>query len=194
MESARNSAHAGLLDSARLLQLVADSQFEPITRAAILIASALREGKKLLLCGNGGSAADCQHMATEFVGRFSHDLDREGLRAIALTTDSSILTAYANDVSFERVFERQVLTLAEPGDVLLAISTSGRSKNVLLAITAAEKRGAHTVALTGENGLMAQQASIVIAVPSADTQRIQESHLAIEHAICQIVEGILYPR
>ncbi|MFC1818736.1 SIS domain-containing protein [Thermodesulfobacteriota bacterium] len=163
-----------------------------IVQAAALLADSFKSGNKMLLCGNGGSAADCQHMATEFVSRLSADFERDGLPAIALTTDTSYLTAYANDYGFDGVFERQVLTLGSPGDVLLGISTSGNSANILKAIEAAKKKQMRTIALIGKSGVMANICDIVITVPSQNTQHIQEAHLVIEHIICDLVEQIIF--
>lgn len=165
---------------------------EAIIRAADMIVHTFRAGGKVLLCGNGGSAADCQHMAAEFVSRLTKDFDRPGLPAIALTTDTSFLTAYANDCGYEGVFERQVRALGKPGDVVVGITTSGNSPNVLRAIEAAHEMAISTIVLTGSGGRAGGMASLEIAVPSTDTQHIQESHLAIEHLICMLVEQELY--
>jgi len=161
--------------------------------AADRVAEALRRGNKLLLCGNGGSAADAQHWAGELVSRFHHD--RPGLAAIALTTDSSILTAIGNDYGYERVFARQVEALGAPGDVLFALSTSGRSPNILAALKAARERGMATVGFTGAGGgEMPPLCDILLRVPSSSTPRIQEGHEALGHAICALVEAALFPR
>ncbi len=185
-------ARAQLEESAALLERVADDCLEAVVAAAALLAAAYRAGGTLLLCGNGGSAADCQHLAAELVSRLSRDFDRPGLPAVALTTDTSFITAYANDCSFEGIFERQVATLGRPGDVLLAISTSGESPNVLRAVAAARARGMRTVALTGSGGQLSAQADVSIAVPSVQTARIQEAHLAVEHILCDLVERALF--
>ena len=163
-----------------------------ILAASKLICTTFSSGGKVLLCGNGGSAADCQHMATEFVSRLSKALERPGLPAIALTTDTSFITAYSNDYSFEGVFERQVQTLGKPGDILIGISTSGNSVNVVNAIRAAKSAKLHTIALTGSDGRLAKIAHVGICVPSSNTQYIQESHLAIEHILCELVEINLF--
>jgi D-sedoheptulose 7-phosphate isomerase len=161
--------------------------------AAAAVSQALARGNKLLLCGNGGSAADAQHWAGELVSRFHHD--RPGLAAIALTTDSSILTAIGNDYGYERVFARQVEALGAPGDVLFALSTSGRSPNVLAALQAARDRGMLTVGFTGEGGGgMPALCDILLAAPSASTPRIQEGHKVLGHAICALIEATLFPR
>lgn len=162
---------------------------DAILLAADLIGDAFDRGHKLLLCGNGGSAADCQHMAAEFTSRLTLDFVRPGLPAIALTTDSSFLTAYANDFDFPGVFARGVEALGKPGDVLLGISTSGNSKNVVQAVQQAKMLGMQTIALTGAGGgKLADVVDVIISVPSKATQHIQEAHLAIEHLICHFVE------
>ena len=182
-----------LLESAEVKRQTANACGGAISEAADLIAKTFRSGGKVLLCGNGGSAADCQHMAAEFVSRFRKEVERPGLPALALTTDTSFLTAFANDCGYEGVFERQVETLGRPGDLLIAITTSGRSKNVLLALRAAAKKQMHTVALTGIAGVLENVAEVAIAIPSTDTQHIQEAHLAVEHVLCELVETMLFP-
>jgi len=157
-----------------------------------MIADAFRARKKLLLCGNGGSAADCQHIAAEFVGTLSQDFRRPGLGAIALTTDSSYLTAYSNDYGFEGVFARQVETLGTRGDILIGISTSGNSRNVIRAIEAAKALSMKTVALCGARGQLIGMTDLAIAVPSSATQYIQESHIVIGHILCDLVERTLF--
>jgi D-sedoheptulose 7-phosphate isomerase len=188
--AARIRAHLG--ESADLMRAVAERQAGAIEAAADLIAAAFRAGGKVLLCGNGGSAADCQHLAAEFVHRLTREFERPGLAAIALTTDSSILTAVANDTGAGEVFARQVQTLGKPGDVLVAISTSGESANVLRAVEAAHAAGMRTVALTGATGRLARMATVGIAVPGAGVQYVQEAHLAIEHILCDLVERALF--
>ncbi len=163
-----------------------------IVRAAELLAATFESGGKLLLCGNGGSAADCQHMAAELVSRLTLDFARPGLPAIALTTDTSILTAYANDFDFGGVFARQVQALGRAGDVLFSISTSGSSRNVVEAVAEAKRVGLKIVTLTGERGMLSSMADVAIEVPGRATQHVQEAHLAIEHIICHLVERQLY--
>lgn len=176
---------AAMAEDAALCSLVAE--------AASLVADALRAGGKLLLCGNGGSAADAQHWAGELVSRFAYD--RPGLPAIALTTDTSILTAIGNDFGYERVFARQVEALGRPGDVFFALSTSGRSPNVLAALAAARARGLRTVGFTGAGGgEMAPLCDVLLRVPHEATPRIQEGHEAMGHAICALVEATLFPK
>ena len=183
-----------LAESAEIKRLTADACAEAIAAAAEAITDAFRSGGKLLICGNGGSAADCQHMAAEFVSRLTKDFERPGLPAIALTTDTSFLTAYANDCGFEGIFTRQVQALGRPGDVLIGISTSGDSPNVIRAVGLAHATGLRTVALTGSGGRLAKVADVAISVPSDDTQHIQETHLAVEHVLCMLVERALFGR
>jgi phosphoheptose isomerase len=165
-----------------------------IVQAAELLAERLRRGHKILVCGNGGSAADAQHFAAELVNRF--EIERPGLAAIALTTDSSALTSIANDYAFEQIFARQVRALGRPGDVLLAISTSGHSPNVLVAIDAARELGMATLALTGrDGGRMAEQLGgedIEIRAVAPATARIQETHILIIHCLCDLVDWLLF--
>jgi D-sedoheptulose 7-phosphate isomerase len=183
-----------LAETATVKRLTADACAEAIAAAAGVIADAFRAGGKLLICGNGGSAADCQHMAAELTSRLTKDFERPGLPAIALTTDTSFLTAFANDCGFDGVFARQVQALGRPGDVLLGISTSGNSANVLQAVELARAGGLRTVSLTGAGGRLAKLADVAIAVPSDDTQHIQETHLAVEHLLCLLVEAALFGR
>jgi D-sedoheptulose 7-phosphate isomerase len=187
-----NKVRLHLLQSAEVKRQVSATCTDSILGAARLISNAFKSGGKVLLCGNGGSAADCQHMATEFVSRLTKDFERPGLPAIALTTDTSFLTAFSNDCGFEGVFERQVQALGKPGDVLIGISTSGNSNNVIRAMEAAKEANMHTIGLTGSSGRLAGMANIVILVPSTDTQYIQEAHLAIEHILCDLVERYVF--
>jgi phosphoheptose isomerase len=181
-----------MLQSAEIKRQTAAQCAESIAKGGAVIAEAFLADGKLLLCGNGGSAADCQHMAAELVSRFSRDLERRALPAIALTTDTSFLTAFGNDCGFEGIFERQIEALGSAGDILIGISTSGNSSNVIRAVKAAKKRNIHTIALTGNGGRLAAMADIVIAVPSTNTQYIQEAHLAVEHILCELVEFALF--
>ena len=163
---------------------------ETVTHRA---AEALRAGQKILLAGNGGSAADAQHIAAELVGRFAYD--RPGLAAIALSTDTSALTAIANDHGFDRIFARQVEALGRRGDLLIGISTSGRSPNVIAALQTARAKGLITIGLTGQNpGPMGPLCDHVLAIPSTDTPRIQEAQILVGHIICGLIEQILHPR
>ena len=155
-----------------------------------LIVRRFREGKHLYFCGNGGSAADAQHLAAELVVRLR--VERPGLPALALTTNTSILTAAGNDYGFERIFSRQVESLVGPHDVVVALSTSGTSPNILKAIETGRSRGAFLVALTGEaGGALAGKVNILIDVPSRDPQRIQEAHITIGHIVCSLIEHLV---
>lgn len=166
---------------------------EPLVRAAELIVASLKQGGKLLICGNGGSAADAQHYATELVARL-YKRERPAMAAIALTTDTSALTAISNDYGFEKVFSRQVEALGKPGDILFGLSTSGNSPNVLAAMAEAKRRQMKTVVFTGEGGKMAQQADVAVSVPSANTMRIQEVQLALGHILCRLIEEQMFPQ
>ncbi|MGE5618570.1 MAG: SIS domain-containing protein [Sphingomonadaceae bacterium] len=188
----RARARTHLLESAEVKRLLAELSIDGVLVAARTIADSLRAGGKLLLCGNGGSAADCQHVAAEFVSRLTADFERPGLPALALTTDSSFLTAFANDYSFEGVFERQVQALGRPGDVLIGISTSGSSVNVMRAVKMAGAMGLRTIVLTGSGGPLAAMADVALTVPSANTQFIQEAHLALEHVVVDLAERYLF--
>jgi phosphoheptose isomerase len=160
--------------------------------AAQMIAQSLGNGGKLMLCGNGGSAGDCQHIAAEFTATLDHQRPRPGLAALALTTDTSFITAYANDFGFEGVFARQVQALGRAGDVLIGISTSGTSKNVVAAIEQAKSMDIKTIALTGSSGgTLAGIADLLIAVPSEKTMHIQEGHIALGHVITAAVEQMI---
>ena len=175
--------------SAQVKQETAQQLSDKAEEAALLIASSLREGGKLMLCGNGGSAGDSQHLAAEFVATLDHKNPREGLPAIALTTDSSLLTAFSNDFGFEGIFDRQVDTLGQAGDVLIAISTSGNSENIVRAAKAALKKDIAVIAMTGDTGgKLADLCNILLNVPSAKTMHIQEAHIALGHAITAAVE------
>jgi D-sedoheptulose 7-phosphate isomerase len=170
-----------------------ESIHEAVYGAARLTADALKAGRKLMVCGNGGSAADAQHLVAEFVSRLVED--RPALRAIALTTDSSILTAIGNDYGYEHVFERQVEALGISGDVLLSISTSGNSKNCVRALQLARKMGIHTVSYLGNGGgSMRELSDISVIIPSKVTMNIQESHLALEHIFCLLVECFYFDK
>jgi D-sedoheptulose 7-phosphate isomerase len=164
-----------------------------IIAAADLISDIYKKGKKLLLCGNGGSAADCQHIATEFMIRLSHSIERPALAAIALTTDTSNLTAGGNDIGFENIFARNIQGLGNEGDVLIAISTSGNSPNIIKAVEMAQSKNIKTVGfLGGSGGKLKSLVSIPVTVPSSNVQRIQEGHITIAHIICELVEDELY--
>ena len=180
-------------DSAQTKRDAAELLAAPIAHAAEMMVASLVGNGKILACGNGGSAADAQHFAAELVGRF--EVERQGLAAIALTTDSSIMTAVANDYGYNAVFERQVRALGQPDDVLLAISTSGNSPSIVEAIRAAHENGLRVVALTGKGGgqigEMLRDGDVHICVPSARTARIQEVHLLTVHCLCDAIDCLL---
>lgn len=165
-----------------------------IARAGEALAGALRSGRKALACGNGGSAADCQHFAAELVGRFERE--RPGMPAIALTVDTSALTAIANDYDFDHVFSKQVEALGQAGDVLLAISTSGNSKNVMEAVKAAQAKAMVVIALTGRDGgamgRMLRDGDFHLNVAHPRTMRVQEIHLLVVHCLCEAVDNLIY--
>lgn len=171
-----------------LNQSLADQSFvDALSLTTDIVVNALRSGHKVLFAGNGGSAADAQHLATELVVRFL--TDRPALPAIALTTDGSLLTAAGNDLGFEQIFSRQVLALGQKGDVLIALSTSGRSPNVLAACSAARERGMKVIGFTGAKGdMLAAQCDVALRVPSTTTALIQQVHMAAGHIVCAIAE------
>ena len=191
-EKYRDKARKCLLESANVKKKVAEDCLESILEAVQLIINTFESGGKVMICGNGGSAADSQHMAGEFVCILNKAFDRPGLPAIALTTDTSILTAHANDLGFENIFKRQVLTLGKPGDLLICISTSGNSPNILVAAKAAKLAKMCTLSLTGKNGKLQRVVDVAICVPSTITQYIQESHIAIEHILSKLVEHFFF--
>ena len=170
-----------------LRALIVSELPQKLEKCAEYIEKSIAEGHKVMFCGNGGSAADSQHLAAEFVGRFQKE--RKGLPAIALTVDTSVLTAVANDYGYETVFSRQVQALGEPGDVLVGISTSGNSKNVLLAIEEAKNKGMFCIGMTAEGGgKMAEVCDICLAVPAKITARAQEMHILMGHILCELVD------
>jgi D-sedoheptulose 7-phosphate isomerase len=172
----------------QVMQTLGETRIASVQRAGELICAALREGHKILLCGNGGSAADAQHIAAELVGRYEDQ--RRAFPAIALTTDTSALTAVSNDYGYEQVFARQVEGLATAGDVLIAISTSGKSRNVIRAAELARSLGCKTIALTGADGEpLASLCDLAVTVPSERTARVQEAHITIGHLWCEMVDN-----
>src|SRR3989344_221322 len=179
--------HTGVVAES-MQQIVPD-----VERSAAILVAALGRGKKVLVCGNGGSAADSQHFAAELVGRYKRE--RRAYPAIALTTDTSALTCIGNDYGFENIFKRQVEALGTKGDVLVALSTSGKSKNILAAIAEARKRNMKVIVLTGANGTgLARNADAAVVVPSTETARIQEIHELVYHSWCEYIdEGIQTP-
>jgi D-sedoheptulose 7-phosphate isomerase len=194
-------AEAARAESRRYLGMTAETVLrvqadclEDVIAAAELVTRSLRGGGKLLICGNGGSAADAQHLATEFVSTLTLDHPRPSIPALALTTDTSLLTAIANDFGVEQMFARQVASAGSEGDILIAISTSGNSANVLRAAEEARGRGLKTIALTGASGgELAPLADVAIRIPSTVTAHIQECHLAVEQLLALLVERDLYP-
>ncbi len=192
MDSPAEQIRAQLEESCRVKQSFSPELIARIAQLAERVAAALDAGGKLVLFGNGGSAADAQHLAAEFVVRLRHD--RRPMAAIALTANPSILTAAANDYGFEHVFARQVEALVAPGDLLVALSTSGSSPNVVRGVEAGRRRGAFVAAFTGETGgALAGLVDLLVNVPSRDPQRIQESHLTIGHILCSLVEQMRPP-
>jgi phosphoheptose isomerase len=193
-DAAADRARTYLTDTADLMRSVIQTCLEDIVEAAGRIVASFRAEGTLLICGNGGSAADAQHLATEFVSTLTLDHPRPPLRAIALTTDTSLLTAIANDFGAEGVFARQVDAVGRPGDVLLGISTSGNSANVLLATERASAAGLTAIALTGgSGGKLAPISDVAIRIPSMVTAHIQEAHLAVEQLLALLVERAIYP-
>lgn len=177
-----------LLESAEVKRLLAEEQAELILEIARVLLQTLQSRGKILFCGNGGSAADAQHLAAELVGRYRRE--RKGLPALALTANPSVLTAVGNDYDFTEIFSRQVEALLNKEDVLVALSTSGNSPNVVAAVEAANARGAATVGLTGkEGGLLGRLAGYALRVPAVKTARIQEAHLTVGHILCGLIEA-----
>ncbi len=178
-----------LVESARVKTQTAHELSDKAESAALAIVASLQKGGKLMLCGNGGSAGDSQHLAAEFVATLDHRNPRDGLAAIALTTDTSLITAFSNDFGFEGIYDRQVQTLGKSGDVLIALSTSGNSENVLRAAKVAREKQITVIAMTGDaGGKLAEAADILLNVPSDKTMHIQEAHIALGHAITASVE------
>ena len=165
---------------------------ESIVATAMTIAKAFESGRKILICGNGGSAADSQHFAAEFVNIFSKEINRRALPAMALSTDTSVITAIANDSSYDQIFARQVEAYAEPGDVVIAFTTSGSSQNCINAVVSARAKGAKTIAFTCVNADISKLVEISVEVPSTDTQHIQECHIIAYHIIAELVENQLF--
>jgi len=188
----RELIRSQLRESSDLKRRVSETLDETILEAIFVVVESLKAGHKVMFCGNGGSAADAQHIAAELVGRTRAGQERTALPAISLTTDSSVLTALANDYGFDQVFQRQVEAIGLNGDVLVAISTSGNSLNVLHAVRAARERQIKTIGLLGRGGKLLSAVDHAISVPSDNTARIQETHIAIGHVICDLVEKMLF--
>jgi D-sedoheptulose 7-phosphate isomerase len=182
-----------LKDSSAIKLKVLEICYEDIIKASEMILDVVKNGNKLMLCGNGGSAADSQHLATEFMIRLSHDINRKAIPAIALSTDSSNLTAGGNDIGFENIFARNIEGIGRKDDVLIGISTSGNSKNIIKAVQTAKSMGIKTICLLGSGGgKLKDECDLPIIVPSDNVQRIQESHITIGHILCEITERELY--
>jgi D-sedoheptulose 7-phosphate isomerase len=182
-----------LTESAETKQNILKSCRADVFKAVDIIKSSVQAGGKVMFCGNGGSAADSQHLATELIIRLAHDVKRPAIGAIALTTDSSLLTAGANDIGYENVFARSVEGLGRPGDVLIGISTSGNSANIIKAFEMAKSKGVNTIAfLGGTGGKLKGMGDCEIIIPSSNTQRIQEGHITVGHIICESVERELF--
>jgi D-sedoheptulose 7-phosphate isomerase len=185
--TARQLLTASLQEHLHTIQALIVNCLPEIQRAGEMLCNTLSDSKKILICGNGGSAADAQHIAAELVGRY--EKQRQSWPAIALTTDTSALTALSNDFGYEEVFSRQVAGLANAGDLLIAISTSGKSANVLRAAEKARELGCHVVGLAGENGEpLASLCDVLVAIPSTRTSRVQEAHITIGHLWCEMVD------
>ena len=177
--------------SADIKRAMLDACAKDIDIAATILTDAVKNGRKILWCGNGGSAADAQHMATELMGGL-RDHDRPAIASIALTTDSSFLTAWSNDTDFNTIFSRHLDGLGKAGDVLVAISTSGNSENIVQAVERAKSMNMAVIILTGQSGgKLREKGDVIIRIPSDDTQRIQEGHLLAEHIMCEVVENAI---
>lgn len=177
--------------SIRVKKEAVTSNLDLIIRAAEMMADCLKNGGKILIFGNGGSAADAQHLAAEFVNRFQ--IERPPLAAIALTTDSSILTSIGNDYDFDEIFSKQVAALGNKGDIAWGISTSGNSPNVVAGMEVASEKGLTTIGMSGKGGKLAELSDLVFRVESDTTARIQETHIIIGHMLCELVDTILFP-
>lgn len=193
MFNANNFISDSLMESSEVKLEILKTCKKDILKVTEIIINAVKTGNKLLFCGNGGSAADCQHLATEFMVRLSHNIRRPAIPAIAITTDSSNLTAGGNDIGFENIFARNVEGLGNKGDILIGISTSGNSKNILNAFAKAKEKGMVRIGFLGKTGgNMLQHSDYSICIPSLNVQRIQEGHITAGHIICEIVERTLY--
>lgn len=179
-------------ESIRVKESSIKNQIEPILRAADQLSRCLVSGHKILIFGNGGSAADAQHIAAEFVNRFR--IERPPLAAIALTTDTSILTSIGNDYEFNEIFSKQIQAIGRPDDTAVGISTSGNSRNVLRAMKTARDMGMFTIGFSGSGGAIAECADLLLTVESAVTARIQETHITVGHILCELVDRILFPQ
>jgi D-sedoheptulose 7-phosphate isomerase len=187
----REIIRGALQENIEVNRAAIDELLEQLTVAAAWTIETIKSGNKLVLFGNGGSAADAQHVAAEFVGRFGRD--RIALPAIAITTDTSVLSAIGNDYGYDRIFSRQIEAIGSPGDLTFAFTTSGNSANVELGARAARDKGMRVIGLTGQSGgLLSPWCDLILAVPSSRTPRVQESHMAMCHALCEAVEAALF--
>lgn len=192
MSRFRDEIRSQLGETARLLQSLQDDLIASVETLAVQAAAALQQGHKIVFFGNGGSAADAQHLAAELVVRLR--ANRKGLAALSLATNTSVLTAAGNDFGFELVFARQIESLVNSGDVLVALSTSGTSPNIVRGVEAGKNRGAFLVGMTGQTGgALRGKVDLLLAVPSQDAQRIQEAHITIGHVVCSLIERICCP-
>lgn len=187
MDTIRQIITKQLQESAKIKQELLDKNLEIIEKIAIILTDKVKSGKKILFCGNGGSAADCQHLAAELIAKLKYY--RKAIPALALTTDTSVITAISNDDGFDKIFKRQVESFGNENDVLIGISTSGHSQNIIKAVEQAKKQNLFIIILTGKDGGKLQtMADIALIVPSHNTQRIQECHITLGHIICDIIE------
>ena len=190
--SLESQAATALADSVRALSMVANHNTEAVAAAAELLIACFEDGGTVYFCGNGGSAADAQHLAAEFSGRYL--VDRPGLPAVALTANSSAVTAIGNDYGYDQVFSRQLEGCGQPGDVLVAITTSGRSASIRNAVRTAQELGMHVIGMTGAKGAdFAAACDVALVTPTAHTPNIQEGHIAMGHAFCLLVERTMFP-
>ncbi|MBU1097823.1 MAG: D-sedoheptulose 7-phosphate isomerase [Bacteroidetes bacterium] len=184
---------SSLQESSKVKLEILDKCSDDILKSLEIAVESIENGHKILFCGNGGSAADAQHLSTELVIRLSHDIKRPAIPALSLTTDTSLLTAGGNDIGFDNVFARSVEGLGNKGDVLIAISTSGNSENVLRAVNKAKEKGIKSIGFLGGNGgKLKNLVDVSIIIPSTNVQRIQEGHITIGHIICELIERELY--
>jgi D-sedoheptulose 7-phosphate isomerase len=180
-----------LEDSLRVKRSFVEDNIETIIKAAELIATCISAGQKILIFGNGGSAADAQHLAAEFVNRYK--IERPPLAAIALTTDTSLLTSIGNDYHFDEIFSKQIKALGNRNDIAWGISTSGNSTNVIKAMQAAKSKGLNSIGMTGRGGKLGRYSDLIFCADADDTPRIQEAHITVGHIICDLVDRTLYP-
>jgi len=180
-----------LEDSIRVKRQAIEAQMDALLAAADMLVTCVASGHKILLFGNGGSAADAQHLAAEFVNRFQ--IERHPLPALALTTDTSIITSIGNDYAFEQIFSKQIQALGKRGDVAWGLSTSGNSPNVLAGMRAARELGLRCLGMTGQGGALIEASDLVLTVPTATTARVQETHIIMGHILCQLVDQTLFP-